>query len=112
VDVRAEGERLPGDRSRCHRDHALCLEMRARLGGALLAPDASVGAMATVPLVLPPGVEPLALEKQLLVESFEAPIVDSIIGPLLRVSAHLYNHIDQVDLLVAKLASLGVRISA
>lgn len=41
---------------------------------------------------------------------WEVPIVDFVHGPLLRVSAHLYNHAGEAELLVAKLRALGVRL--
>lgn len=94
------------------RDHALVLELRARLADALgaspLAADADVGTMAALPITLPPNTTPLALEHQLLADGWEVPIVDLARGPLVRVSAHLYNHADEADALAAKLHSLGV----
>lgn len=107
------------------RNHALALELRARLidalggrsGGPsdsalrpLLAPDDAIGAMAAVPIELPPGAAPLPLERRLLTDGWEVPIVDFAGGPLVRVSAHLYNHADQAGALAVKLASLGVRL--
>ena len=105
------------------RNHALALELRARfidaLGGAppgatllarLLAPDDAIGAMAAIPIALPPGTAPLQLERQLLVDGWEVPIVDFAAGPLIRLSAHLYNHADQAGALAEKLAGLGVRL--
>ncbi|MFN0252699.1 MAG: aminotransferase class V-fold PLP-dependent enzyme [Kofleriaceae bacterium] len=92
------------------RNHALAVAMRERLGGEL-APAASIGTMATVRIELPAGVAAPELEKQLLVEGWEVPIVASPLGLFVRVSAHLYNHLDQIDALVAKLGSLGVRVT-
>jgi isopenicillin-N epimerase len=104
------------------RNHALALELRARLvdalggrsgaapGVTLLAPDDAIGSMAAVPIELPPGAAPLELERRLLTDGWEVPIVDFAGGPLVRVSAHLYNHADQADALAVKLASLGVRL--
>ncbi|MDX2088503.1 MAG: aminotransferase class V-fold PLP-dependent enzyme [Kofleriaceae bacterium] len=92
------------------RNHALALEVRDRLGGSLLAPDDAVGTMAAVPLALPTGVAPLALERQLLERGIEVPIVDYPGQPLVRVSAHLYNHAGEADLLVRELHALGARI--
>jgi len=97
------------------RNHALALELRARLVDALggaraLAPADAIGAMAAVPIALPPGAEPLRLEQLLLAEGWEVPIVDFPGGPLVRVSAHLYNHAGQADALAAKLAGLGVQL--
>lgn len=93
------------------RNHALVLAMRERLGGRVLAPAGSIGTMATVPIELPAGVSSTALEKQLLVDGWEVPIVASPVGLFVRVSAHLYNHVGQIDPLLTKLASHGVRIS-
>jgi isopenicillin-N epimerase len=95
------------------RNHALAIEMRARLAAALgataLAPDDALGSMAAVPVTLPPNTEALALEKRLLAEGWELPIVDFVHGTLVRISAHLYNHADQADAAAQKLLSLGVR---
>lgn len=95
------------------RNHALAVEMRGRLaeglGAHALAPADALGTMAAVPIALPPNVAPLALEKQLLADGWEIPIVDFVRGPIVRISAHLYNHADQADALAAKLRSLGVR---
>ena len=94
------------------RNHALAIEMRNRLlaavGATPLAPDDAIGTMASIPITLPPNVAPLALEKQLLAEDWEIPIVDFASGPLVRISAHLYNHADEADALAAKLRALGV----
>jgi isopenicillin-N epimerase len=94
------------------RNHALAIEMRRRLvdalGAATIARDDELGTMAAVPIVLPPNTTPLALEKQLLAEGWEIPIVDFASGPLVRISAHLYNGADQADALAQKLGSLGV----
>jgi isopenicillin-N epimerase len=101
------------------RNHALAVELRARLRDALggspdagLAPDHALGAMAAVPIVLPAGATPLALQERLLVDGWEVPIVDFATArgklPLVRVSAHLYNDSSQADSLAAKLRTLGV----
>jgi isopenicillin-N epimerase len=105
------------------RNHALALELRARfidaLGGALggarraaaaLPPDDAIGTMAAIPIALPPGTAPLRLEAQLLADGWEVPIVDFATGPLVRLSAHLYNHAAQADALAGKLAALGVKL--
>ncbi|HSK05337.1 MAG TPA: aminotransferase class V-fold PLP-dependent enzyme [Kofleriaceae bacterium] len=102
-------------------NHALALELRARFVDALgggppgappIAPADSLGAMVAIPVALPPGAEPLALERQLLTDGWEVPIVDFTGGPLVRLSAHLYNHADQAAALAEKLAGLGVRLRA
>ncbi len=96
------------------RNHALVLGMRDRLasvlgGVPLTTDDASIGTMAAIAITLPPNTKPLALEKQLLRDGWEVPIVDFVHGPLVRVSAHLYNQVDQADALGEKLLALGVR---
>jgi isopenicillin-N epimerase len=100
------------------RNHALAIEMRHRLVDALggdsrhaIAPDAALGAMAAIPIALPPDVAPKALERQLLLDGWEVPIVDFHRGPLVRVSAHLYNDAAQADALAAKLRTLGVTLA-
>jgi isopenicillin-N epimerase len=94
------------------RNHALAVEMRnrlvANLGASAIAADHVIGTMAAVPITLPANVKPLALEKQLLADGWEIPIVDFPEGALVRISAHLYNHADEADALATKLRSLGV----
>jgi isopenicillin-N epimerase len=94
------------------RNHAVAVEMGARLAAALatrtIARDEDLGAMAALPIALPPNTTPLALQERLLADGWEVPIVDFKLGPLVRVSAHLYNHADQADALAGKLRALGV----
>ncbi|CAN5528566.1 aminotransferase class V-fold PLP-dependent enzyme [soil metagenome] len=94
------------------RNHALVLAMREHvleaLGGPPLAPERSVGSMAAVRLKLPPNITPGALTDQLLREGVEVAIVDWPGQPLLRLSAHLYNDLSQIEPLLAKLHELGV----
>ena len=78
---------------------------------ARIAPDDAIGAMVAIPIELPTGSSPLAVERQLLREGWEVPIVDLPTGPLLRVSAHLYNHAGEADLLAPRLRALGVRLA-
>jgi isopenicillin-N epimerase len=96
------------------RNHALACEMRRRLldGSRTpsLAPDDALACMAAIPIQLPPGAAPLALTTQLLRDGWEVPIVDFPAGPMVRISAHLYNHAGEADLLAAKLRSLGVTV--
>ena len=102
------------------RNHALAVEMRARLidglGGAgsakrhVIAPADALGAMAAVPVALPAGTTPLALQAQLLDTGWEVPIVDFATGPLVRVSAHLYSEAAQVDALARELHARGVTL--
>ena len=93
------------------RNHEVVLEMRRRLCAALgahvLAPDDAIGMMACIPVTLP--AEAVAVEKQLLEAGWEVPVIDFPAGPMVRVSAHLYNEAEQVDALAAKLLALGVR---
>jgi isopenicillin-N epimerase len=94
------------------RNHALACELRRRLtdGAAspALAPEEALGCMAAIPIELPPNTAPLDVTRQLLRDGWEVPIVDFPQRPLVRVSAHLYNHAGEADLLAAKLRSLGV----
>jgi isopenicillin-N epimerase len=94
------------------RNHAVAVAMRQRLldeGATALAPEASLGSMAAVPIELPPGCTPLKLQRQLLEAGIEVPIIEWHSGPLLRVSAHLYNDGTELDALLPKLHALGVR---
>jgi len=106
-EVAAEGGGWPAIYAR---NHALAIELRDRLGGARLAPDDALGTMAALRLVLPAGLTPLAFQRLLLVDGWEVPIVDFPGGPFVRVSAHLYNHAGEAELLAGKLHSLGARI--
>ncbi|HEY3805102.1 MAG TPA: aminotransferase class V-fold PLP-dependent enzyme [Kofleriaceae bacterium] len=94
------------------RDHALAVDMRRALleaGATPLAPESSLGAMAAVPVET--AVAPLELRDRLLHDGWEVLIVPwpAPVGPLLRVSAHLYNSLDDVVRLIPKLRELGVR---
>jgi isopenicillin-N epimerase len=94
------------------RNHELVIEMSQRLAAALgasaLARAQDLGTMAALPIALPPNTTPLALEKRLLADGWEIPIVDFAGGPLVRVSAHLYNHVNEADELARKLRAAGV----
>nr|HEX4316611.1 aminotransferase class V-fold PLP-dependent enzyme [Kofleriaceae bacterium] len=100
------------------RNHALAVAMRDQLAAALaapghrpraLAPDAAIGAMAAVPIALPAGTPALALQLALLAAGWEVPIVDVPDGTFVRVSAHLYNELSQLDALARELHARGVR---
>jgi len=100
------------------RNHALAIALRdhviAELGGDRrhkLAPDASLGSMAAIPVTLPPHVTPLAMTKRLLREGWELPIVDWPGQPLVRISAHLYNSLADAAPLVAVLRELGITLA-
>jgi isopenicillin-N epimerase len=88
------------------RNHALTDGLRT----PPLAPDDALGCMAAMPIQLPPGLAPSALQDQLLRDGWEIPIIEFPGGPLIRVSAHLYNRAGEADLLAARLHALGVRI--
>jgi isopenicillin-N epimerase len=111
--VAAEGGGWPAIYAR---NHALVLALRDRLVDALggpatrLAPDDALGCMAAIPIRLPAGIAPFALQTQLLRDGWEVPIVDFPAGPFVRVSAHLYNHAGQADQLADKLRALGVTL--
>jgi isopenicillin-N epimerase len=94
------------------RNQALAVELRRRLvrglGASAIASDDDLGTMAAVPIHLPAGIGALPLEKMLLADGWEIPIVAFASGPLVRISAHLYNHADEADALVAKLLDVGV----
>jgi len=111
--IAAEGGGWPA--VRLH-NHGLAIEMRRRfvdaLGGAKpIAREASLGAMVAIPVTLPAGLEPLALEKQLLAAGWEVPIVQFATGPLVRISAHLYNHAGEAVELARELHGRGVRLA-
>lgn len=99
------------------RNHALALEMARRFVDAMgptpktrLPPSTAVGSMISLRVELPPGVTPLALEQQLLESGWEVPIVDFASGPMVRLSAHLYNHAAQAEALARELHGRGVRL--
>lgn len=89
------------------RNHATVLAMCERLARR---PHGPVGAMAALPITLPPGTAPLLLERQLLEAGWEVPIVDFPSGPMVRISAHVYNSAEQADLLARELHARGVTL--
>jgi len=89
------------------RNHATLLAMCERLERRPLGP---AGAMAALPVTLPPGTAPLLLERQLLEAGWEVPIVDFPTGPMVRISAHLYNSVEQADLLARELHARNVTL--
>lgn len=91
------------------RNHRVAAEMAERLVERLGASRIARTHASMVALRITTPATPFALESQLLREGWEVPIVDHAVGPLLRVSAHLYNTADQVDALADKLLALGVR---
>jgi isopenicillin-N epimerase len=107
------------------RNHALAVRMRERFVAALLAhaprssgaphtllaADDDLGTMAAIEIALPTGATPFGLQQQLLLSGWEVPIVDFPGRPLVRLSAHLYNHAQQADDLAAVLGTLGVTLA-
>ena len=96
------------------RNHALVCELRRRITDGVrvapLAADADLGCMAAIPIHLPPGVGAGALQLQVLRDGWELQIADVPQGTFLRISAHLYNHAGEAELLAAKLRALGVSL--
>lgn len=92
------------------RNHALALALRDRLGTGV-APDDAVGTMAVVPIELPAGLTPDSLQRRLLGDGWEVPIVPLPGQTFARVSAHLYNHAGEGDAFARELHDLGVRIA-
>jgi isopenicillin-N epimerase len=99
------------------RNHALVLALRDLvidgLGGDKrhhLAPDSSLGVMAAIPIQLPPNTTPLEMTQRLLREGWELPIVAWPGQPLVRISAHLYNSIEDGPPLVEKLRALKISL--
>jgi hypothetical protein len=76
-----------------------------------MAPDAWLGAMASIPVVLPSGLAALELEKQLLRDRWEVPIASFSGGTLVRLSAQLYNQVDEAEQLAGLLHERGVRLA-
>jgi isopenicillin-N epimerase len=89
------------------RNHATVLAMCERLARR---PPGPAGAMAALPITLPPGTAPLLLERQLLEAGWEVPVVDFPTGPMVRISAHLYNSAEQADLLARELHARRVTL--
>ena len=81
------------------RNHALALELCARLGGTPIAPASSLGTMAAMAIAEPSP----NLGVELLREGIEVPIIPTPRGHLLRVCAHLYNTADDGDRLARAL---------
>lgn len=86
--------------------------LAAELGATPLAGPAVRGAMVSVAVTLPAGVEARAVERALLAEGVEVPVIPAgavTPFPMVRVSAHLYNHTGDLDRLLTALAAHGVR---
>lgn len=98
------------------RNHALVLAARnlvlERLGGGALpiAPDDMHGSMATLPITLPVGAQPLAVQAQLLDDGIELPVMALPgHGTFIRISAHVYNRLADYDKLADALLARGIR---
>jgi isopenicillin-N epimerase len=98
------------------RNHALVLAARDLLlerlaGGATpIAPDDMHGSMASIPIALPAGAEPLDVQAQLLDQGVELPIVALPgHGTFIRISAHVYNRLADYERLADALRALGIR---
>jgi isopenicillin-N epimerase len=91
------------------RNQRVAGEMADRLARRLGATRISRSHASMVALRITTPAPPFEIETQLLRDGWEVPIVDHAVGPLVRISAHLYNTADQADALAAKLLALGVR---
>jgi isopenicillin-N epimerase len=98
------------------RNHALVLAARdlmlERLGGgaAAIAPDDMHGSMAAIPIALPVGAQPLAVQAQLLDDDIELPIAALPgHGTFIRISAHVYNRLADYERLADALLARGIR---
>jgi isopenicillin-N epimerase len=96
------------------RNHALALAMgdvvAGELGGARATPDELLGSMVSLPVALPAGATPRGFERDLLRAGWEVAIADwpRLGAVYLRLSAHLYNSIDDAIRLADHLRRLGV----
>jgi hypothetical protein len=66
--------------------------------------------MAAIPIALPRGAEPLAVQAQLLDEGIELPV--SALpghGTFIRISAHVYNRLADYEQLASGLLARGIR---
>ena len=93
---------------------AMATELADRLGADPLAPPSMLGSMASVAITLPDGADALAVQRALLDDGVEVPIiparpVGALPWPLLRISAHLYNRPADLDHLLVALARHGVQ---
>jgi isopenicillin-N epimerase len=98
------------------RNHALVLAARdlllERLGGGAvpIAPDDMHGSMAAIPVALPGGAEPLAMQAQLLDDGIELPVAALPgHGTFIRISAHVYNRLADYERLADALLARGIR---
>jgi isopenicillin-N epimerase len=110
-EVGAEGGGWPAIYAR---NHALVCELRRRITdgvrGTSIAADDALACMAAIPIQLPPNTSAAELQLQILRDGWEVPIFDIAHGAFVRLSAHLYNHAGEAELLAAKLRALGVTL--
>ena len=108
--IAALGGGWPAVRAHLHAlARAFATTLAERLGADPIVPPAMLGTMAAVAIALPAGADALAVERALLDEGVEVPIIPARpagVAPwaLLRVSAHLYNHTGDLAPLLAALA--------
>ena len=82
-----------------------------RLGGGAvpIAPDDMHGSMAAIPITLPSGAEPPAVQAQLLDDGIELPVMAlPDYGTFIRISAHVYNRLTDYDRLADALLARGI----
>ncbi len=91
-------------------NHVLVQAFTEALDATALSAPSAIGSMQAVAIELPAGLTTSALEQRLLAAGFEVPIVGYLDRPLLRISAHLYNHLDEADALARTLHELGVTV--
>ena len=106
------------DAVRAH-NHALALAAAAEVGRALggdpiVAPalaDVAHAGMAAIAVALPDGATGPALVDALLDRGVEVPVVEhaGLPWPLVRISAHVYSDLAEVEPLIAALRAVGVR---
>lgn len=112
-DLAVRGGGWPAIRAR---NHALVLAARDLLierlgnGATAIAPDDMHGSMATLPIALPEGAEPLAVQAQLLESGIEVPLPAlPDYGTFIRISAHVYNRLADYEQLADALLARGIR---
>ena len=66
--------------------------------------------MAAIPVVLPAGAEPFAMQARLIDEGIEVPVIAfPNHGAFIRISAHVYNRLNDYDRLADALLARGIR---
>lgn len=112
-DLATRGGGWPAMRAR---NHTLLLAARDLLierlgdGAAPIAPDDMHGSMASIPITLPDGAQPLAAQAALLDAGIELPIAElPEYGTFIRISAHVYNCLADYARLADALLAHGIR---